>query len=375
MKVDKRHILILSSWYPNRLNPFLGNFVQRQAQLLSKKNKVTVLYTVADNVRSDTEITIHDDGTLKEILVYHPKGSNFFSRRKEQDKAFDKGLELIHDVDLIHGHIILPKGYLFIRAKKRFSCPLVVTEHASYYRKEKRSKWTLKEKFILSKTKKQIDQLIAVSDFLKMDLISYFDKININVTPNPIDTNLFVPISKLPLSTKHFLHISTLDEEVKNPKGIIDAIALLVDKSYHDFEMTIVSDEDYSELNEYVHEKKLESFIHFYGPFSPTELVPVYQNCDAFILFSNYETFSIVLGEAWACGIPTITTPVGIGNKLPPELGIQVKINDPLSLAMAMEKILNGLTFDQDSIRKYALQYSDEKVLKQLEDLYSQING
>lgn len=371
MKADKKHILLLSSWYPNRTSPFLGNFVQRQAQLLSKKFQVTVLYTVAEKKLQETDIIIHEKDSLKEILVYHPKGNNFISRRKEQDKAFEKGLELIRDVDLIHAHVILPKGYLFIRAKKKFDCPLIVTEHASYYRLEKRKKWTLKEKFILVKTKKHIDQLVSVSEFLKKDLAMYFDKMEIQVIPNPTDTELFVPITKLPLSTKHFLHISTLDNETKNPKGIVDAVGLLVDKHYHDFEMTIVSDEDYTELNEYVHEKKLESFIHFYGPFTPAELVPVYQNCDAFILFSDYETFSIVLTEAWACGIPTITTPVGIGDALPHELGIQVKLNDPLSLAMAMEKIMNGHTFDPEVIRKHALQFSDEQVLKQLVILYS----
>ena len=93
------------------------------------------------------------------------------------------------------------------------------------------------------------------------------------------------------------------------------------------------------------------------------------------MLFSTYETFSIVLAEAWACGIPTITTPVGIGFDLSQEMGIQVKINDPLSLAIGMEKILEGLTFDAEIIRTNSLQYSDEKILEQLTVLYNQFNG
>lgn len=375
MDQARKHILILSSWYPNRLSPFLGNFVQRQAELLSKEYKVTVLYTVADPSLEVVEWSVAERENLKEIVIYHPKGTNIFSRRREQDKAFEAGLEEIKKVDLIHAHVILPKGYLFVKAKKKFDCPMVVTEHASYYRPEKRKKWSLKESFILKTTKKHIDRLIAVSDFLKKDLASYFDETTIVTIPNPIDTKLFVPKEKTTNEHKQFLHISTLDKEVKNPDGILDAIVLLRDKGYSNFTLTIVSDEPHEELKSQAHQKMVDQFLHFAGPCQPAELVPYYQQSDAFLLFSSYETFSIVLTEAWACGIPTITTPVGIGFDLPHEMGINVKINDPLSLAIAMEKVINGLTFDPEIIRQHALQFSDKHVLSQLTDLYTHLNG
>jgi len=371
----EKHILILSSWYPNKFSPFLGNFVQRQAQILADLYKITVLYTVADSDLKDLDCSIAESGNLKEIVVYHPKGSNFFSRRKEQDKAFEFGLNLIEQVDLIHAHVILPKGYLFVRAKKKFSCPLIITEHGSYYRTDKRNSWSLKDKFILKYTKKNIDQLIAVSEFLKRDLTAYFIDKDIQVIPNPINTTLFIPKEKGSSSTKHFLHVSTLDKALKNPFGIIEAIALLKDKRYTDFKLTIVSDESTTELKAFVDSKNLSDFVNFGGPCTPEQLAPYYQESDAFILFSVYETFSIVLAEAWACGIPTITTPVGIGFDLPHELGIQVKINDPLSLAIGMEKILEGLSFDSETIRAKALHYSDEKIVEQLTSLYKKFNG
>lgn len=375
MKQGMKHILILSSWYPNRNAPFLGNFVQGQAELLSKSYQVTVLQTVAENGRKELEWVINENDLLKEIIVYHPKGTNFISRRKEQDKAFDAGLNLINNVDLIHGHVLLPKGHLFVKAKKRFSCPLVVTEHGSYFRSEKRRIWTLKEKFIIRFTKKHIDKLIAVSDFLKKDMSSYFSSVDIEVIPNPVNTNLFIPALKSESGKKKFLHISTLDKDIKNPHGIIDAIDLLKTKNYKNFELTIISDESHQEVADYVNSKGLDEFVKFTGPCKPEELVAYYQKCDAFILFSSYETFSLVLAEAWACGIPVITTPVGIANNLSPELGIQVKINDPLSLAIAMEKILNGLAFDTDTIRNHALSFSQDRILQKLSEIYKQVHG
>ncbi len=376
MSAHRKHILILSSWYPNRTAPFLGNFVQQQAKLIAEAFQVTVLYTVADETINTIETIVTENGNLKEIIIYHPKGSNFYSRKKEQDKAFDLGLKMVKDVDLIHAHVLLPKGYLFVRAKKEFSCQLIVTEHASYYRKERRKKWNLKEKFILNYVKKHIDKLIAVSEFQREDIAAYFDVTPIDVVYNPINTELFQPLVSKPANEKkQFLHISTLDKEVKNPIGIIDAVELLVRKGYHDFELTIVSDESYTELHKYAEQKSLSAYIHFAGPFEHEDLLPFYQKSDAFVLFSNYESFSIVLAEAWSCGLPTLTTPVGIGFNLQAEYGIQVKINDSLSLAMAMEKIIHNHTFDSNIIRAKSQTYSMQNILSQLSTIYNQLNG
>ena len=94
-------------------------------------------------------------------------------------------------------------------------------------------------------------------------------------------------------------------------------------------------------------------------------MVPYYQKSDAFILFSSYETFSIVLAEAWACGIPTLTTPVGIGVNLSQDLGIQIEINSPESLANGMIEIIkNKIKFNPLLISKYAEQFSGENVLR-----------
>ena len=46
MAEESKHILILSSWYPSEEHPFLGNFVERQAELLGSKYKVTVIKQV-----------------------------------------------------------------------------------------------------------------------------------------------------------------------------------------------------------------------------------------------------------------------------------------------------------------------------------------
>lgn len=366
----KQHILILSSWYPNLNNPFIGNFVKRQAQLLSTKFQVTVLVTKADSTSKQTEISDQRNGSFREIIVYHPKGKNILQKFLFQKKAFKAGLRLIKEVDLIHGHVLLPKGFQFLAAKKHFNCPLLVTEHGSYFRSEGKEKRTFFEKIILKKIKNKIDLLTCVSEFLKRDLQGDFPQSEIKILPNHVDTNSFKTILKTDNQRKEFLHISTLDERLKNPKGIIDACSILLKKGKKDFHLTMISDESFQKWENYSKQNNLSGHITFLGPLEWLELVPYYQKSDAFILFSAYETFSIVLAEAWACGIPTITTSVGIGHQLPSSLGIQIEINNTQSLADAMLKIIQkDVSFDSHLIQSYAEKYSEKNILSIFEKL------
>ncbi len=370
---DKQHILILSSWYPNRKSPFLGNFVMNHARLIAQSFQVTLLHTVADESCSKIEIIENQHERLREIVIYHPKGSNFFERRKAIDRAFDAGLNMISGVDLIHAHVLLPKGYLFVKAKKLFNCPLIVTEHSSIFARQRQKSWSLKVHYIARTTRKHIDHLVAVSEFQQKDLARYFKDTPLAVIPNPVDIDLFTPATSSYNEKFRFLHISTLDTTVKNPYGIVDAVSLLHEKGYRTFELVIVSDESVDDLKAYIESKGLSKHIRFFGPCQPEELPPFYRASDAFILNSDYESFSIVVAEAWACGIPVISTSVGIADDLPSALGIQVETRNPLSLAIGMERIFNGATFDRKVIRQYALRYSNETVLEAVKKLYAHV--
>lgn len=372
MRSDRKHILILSSWYPTPEQPFLGNFVQRQAVLLSEHCRVTVLHTVPEEHRSERELIVRTNGHLKEIFIYHPKGSHFLSRRNNRLKALSEGLRAIDHPDLIHGHVLIPGGYLFVKAKEFFKCPLIVTEHASYYRPGRKEKLSLKEKYVLQIVRKHADRLISVSEFLRKDMQSLFGDRTIQVIGNPVNTELFRPLEIRRKEPSYFLHISTLDPALKNVDGILEAVSLLVQKGYEEVQLLIISDEPYEEWIEKVNRMGLNRYVKFKGPLTPEELVPHFQQASALVMFSHYETFSIVIAEAWACGTPVISTPVGIAYNMSPELGLSVRDNDPLGLAIAMEKIINDLPFSGMEIRMNAMTYSDHNFLKSILSLYEE---
>ncbi len=372
----EKHVLILSSWYPTRLKPFLGNFVERYAKLISKKFKVTVLHVVVDESIENETFQEIQSGNLREIIIYIPKSQNRIIALYRKYVAFKNGLSRVQQVDIVHGNICFPNGWQFILAKKKFHCPLVLSEYGSIFREEQRVKFSFFNRFLLKKLKKHAQVVTAVSDILIEDMQFDFQKEKIRILPCIVNDEIFYPNHKENIEKQtNFLHISTLDEKFKNPKGIMDACAILAPRNKGKFKMTIVSDEDFDKWQRYSKEQNLDAFIDFIGPLNESELSKYYNNSDAFVLFSNYESFSIVTAEAWSCGIPVIATNVGIAMSMPDFLGVNVRSNDLNSLANEMEKfILNKKQFDSKAISSFAKgKFSQEKVLSLADEIYKNL--
>lgn len=361
------HLLVLSSWYPTKKAPFLGNFIRRHAQLLATHYHVTVINTVASDTSSKIEHEIQQDGSFTEVTVYYPQSPLLPLKLYRQYKALRKGLSLIQEPKLLVSHILFPKTWQFAYAQRKYSIPWMHVENGSFFREEKRKNWPLVQQIMAKYTSRNCTSLIAVSQVLKKDMETIFKGKQIEIIGNYVDTNLFVPKAKTPSETTQFLHISTLDKHVKNPKGIIDACVILAEKIGKTFALTILSDESTAALETYCQTVGISDCIHFETAKQWNELPAFYHAADAFILNSTYETFSIVLAEAWCTGTPTLTTSVGIGYNLPPELGFQVTKNDPRDLAGKMEQFIEQKSrFSTGTIRQFGVAFSSENILNQL---------
>ncbi len=369
MVSKQKHILILSSWYPTEQSPYLGNFIERQASLLSTEYQVTLLDIQTSDVVQEPQVKTFDHKGFREVIVHYQKGSTLITRKRYADLALQMGFALVENVDLIIGNILLPKGLIFASAKKHFDCPLIYVEHGSYFRAEERKKWGWKERVVLKSVKKYADGIVAVSPALREDMKADFSNSDISIIGNHIDMNLFDYVPKEQSDITRFLHVSTLDNKTKNPIGIIEACAILKETT-DKFELTIVSDEDPLFLEESVRIKKLGEQVKFVGPQRWEDMPPFYQKADAFVLFSDYESFSIVVAEAWATGTPVISTSVGIAQHMPDFLGVNVQIRNPQALAQAMLGLIEGEKhYEPSEIREYAHMFSQEGILKRWNDL------
>lgn len=369
-----KHILILSSWYPTSDQPFLGNFIVRQANLLARNHKVTLIDTVALHESEEIRIEKNRSENFQEILVFHGDGKGIISKRNKRREALHHVFRSIEKPDLIIGNILLPKGWEFVEAKKYFKVPLIYVEHGSYFRKDSPYKWTWKDRLILQSMKNQADAIVAVSDFLKERLDAVFPKADVQVIGNHIDEELFFYKEKKKDVLTRFLHVSTLDKNTKNPKGIIEACRILKGKD-PDFQMTIISDESYSYWEELVVELGIEKQVRFLGPLEWKELPPYYHEADAFVLFSEYETFSIVLAEALATGTPIITTRVGLAAGLPEDVITFVEEGNEVELADAMYAHMQGKKISTEALIKIGKQYTSVAILEKWNKLIASYVG
>ena len=71
------NILFLSSWYPNRVLPTLGNFVQKHAEAVALHSNVIALFVCSDiNCKKKIEITESTINNVLTINVYYKKINN-----------------------------------------------------------------------------------------------------------------------------------------------------------------------------------------------------------------------------------------------------------------------------------------------------------
>lgn len=373
MENDRKHILLLSSWYPSDDQPFLGNFIQRQIELLGTKYSVQFVQTVAVQHQKKIDVIELKKANYIEITATYPAVKSKLIKKYYQTKALKKALKTVVQPDLLLTYIFLPKIWQFLMVKKRLNIPWIHIEQGSYFRKEIQSNWNFLQRFWIKKAYQQVDTMLAASKFLERDMKIVDTKRKIKYVKNHIDTKLFSFKAKEIRSITHFLHVSTLDKLTKNPKGMFDAFKILSNTT-RDFVFTVVSDEPTEFWEAYVNQLGLTENVRFVAPQAWGNLPAFYHDADAFVLNSIYETFSIVLAEAWATGTPTISTSVGIAYNAPDFLGLKVEINNSAALAAALlEFISTKNQFNRAEISAYALQFNAEIVLAELAEEIDQL--
>ena len=90
---------------------------------------------------------------------------------------------------------------------------------------------------------------------------------------------------------------------------------------------------------------------------------------------SRWETFSVVLGEAMACGLPVVATDVGgITERVHATNGVLCPPRDPQALAAAIKLLLDSYQgYDREAIAaEVRARYSPEVIAERWEDVYAE---
>lgn len=258
--------------------------------------------------------------------------------------------------ELIHAHTILLDGSAAVDIKKIFKIPVIITEHTGPFSAH------LKTSLMRRRVNYGIigsDQLIAVSQFLRKEIIKQFPVISTNkilVFGNGVDTTVFHPRTRTKRSIIKILWVGSL-YDVKQPLLMLEAISLVA-KSGEYFILDMVGS-GYLEsiMREKISKLKLGGKVFLRGEFSRQRLSEYMADADFLVVSSEIETFSLVTAESLCCGTPVLTTPNGGAQELinHASLGRVVSKNTALSLAAGIKDMIIALpSFNREKIANEA---------------------
>ena len=139
----------------------------------------------------------------------------------------------------------------------------------------------------------------------------------------------------------YFFSIGRLHEQ-KGFDTLLEAIAILLQKGLQAKCKIIGTGPQLDNLKIKISKLHLNEIVTIIAPIRDAKLL--YQQGNIFILSSKYEGFPNVLLEAMSMGIPVISTncPSGPSEIIENNInGILVPVNDPQSMALAMEKLIS----------------------------------
>jgi glycogen(starch) synthase len=383
----KLKILFLASWYPSRVHPQRGIFVQRHAEAVARMCRVAVLFLVSDpNLKDDHfETECLDDGNLLTVRIFYKTrqlrlpGLAWLYKLLRYRKLHRAGFSIIRDKmgvpDLVHVHVIYPIGWYALWLKWFKRIPYIVSEHSSAYLHKGKRLQFLSRHWLARLVVKNAKEVTTVSRSLRQAMEQKGLASRYTVIPNVVDSrNFFFDPMKKQGGKKRMLHVSLLND-VKNVEGILRTVARLGARRT-DFELHIAGDgPNRPRLEALATELRIkDQLVFFLGLQNSASLAQIMRESDFLIIFSHFESLPCVLIEALASGLPIIASRVGgIPDHLGPDMGLLVEPGDEAGLLSAMEYMLDHSSeYSSGRIQEYARSHFEFAVVgRQFMEIYS----
>ena len=362
----------------------MGNFVQKHAEAVALFAKVTLIHVCfTDKISAKEETVIEQIDQLTSCIIYIKKTQNNIPvirdvvRLCKIIRAYRFGYKQMfrnEAPDIIHANILIPIGliaYLFSKIKK---IPYIITEHWTGYLPGDPNKPGHGMLFYRYFAKKAAC-IAPVTQNLAKAMQSFGIRNQYSVIPNVVDTAVFTMKEPSTDSRKHLLHVSSLLDEHKNFSGMLLAVKH-VKESGHDCVLEVISDGDFEQYHKKIEDLGLSGNIIFHGKKTTAEVAGIMKHCDVLLLFSNYENFPCVIPEAWACGLPVLSSNVGgISEFVNKTNGAMTEAKNIRSFSRKLDDMLHKLDkFDKRKIRDYAMDnFSYQVIGSQYIDLYKKV--
>ena len=374
------NVLHLLSWFPTPDDPTLGNFCVRMIDALPEDCH-SVILSVCDGKNMTKSFEVKEipgaHHTHVQIYIRPPKINAI--RKLKMLRMYQYGLKYIKrrffNPDLIHLHVTYPLGQVALLWKKLFGYKYVLTEHWTIYQPQNKDVLVGKLKRKIVKIANNAELIMPVSLDLQRCMEGHGVNNRFKVIYNLVNTDIFRLGGAQTDNKKHMLHISTLRDEAKNFSGILRVIERLKQQR-DDFELHVIHDYNAPEFKAFVKDHHLEDCVFFHGKKTSAEVAQAYQKADFFVLFSNFENLPCVIVEAFASGVPVLSTAVGgIAEILSPERGILIPQGDEDALLQGMIQMLDHChEYDREAIREYAIKtFAARNIGRQIFEEYKKV--
>ena len=380
---DRKRVLWLVSWYPNKYDPFDGDFIQRHARAAALYNDIHVLFIKAFEEQVEREEEKKKHGSLTEQIIYLPKDKGVAGKLKSilswQKTYKSEVASIIQQFapHLIHVHVPWKVGLIAIWAKRKYKLPLVITEHWGIYNDIVEDNIHTKSflfRYLLKLIYKEADAFVSVSTYVGKGVNQTVVKKAFTVIPNVVDTSLFVPPEKR-RERFTFLHVSNM-VPLKNADGIIRAFHRFLSNTGIDAQLVMIGnkDETYEKLAAELN--LLNKSVFFKGEIPYVEVAKEMQSAHVLVLNSNIENSPCVIGEALCSGMPVIATRVGgIPELVHDSSGLLIPPNAEDELEKAFLQAFEAYDTLQNNPSYTAARdkFSPQTIGKQIDEVYSKV--
>ena len=364
--MSKKKVLHLAKWYPNKVEPLLGIFIQKHIQSVQESydHKVISIYQT-NTINSNIDWVVNYHNNTEEVIFYHKKGLlnkiKVLFRVWKETKRFKP--------HLIHAHVMGWTSSLAFFFSRINQVPFVISEHWSGYRTNGYSQLNYASKILRKLSAKQAEQICVVSNFLKQDMLKCGITANYTIIGNVVD-GIALDIEKN--KTFSFVFAGDLVQETKNVKGIIEAFSEVL-KHHKYIKLDIIGDgKDLKNYKALSNRLKLNNHVSFHGNRNNDYVIKTLSQSHVLILNSYFETFSIICAEAILCGIPVISTKCGGPESfLNDKTGILIDLDNKKQLIKAMESMINNYNqYEPEKLKSMAHQFSMDNIGKKINQEY-----
>jgi len=366
-------VLVVSDWYPQGPADPSGGFVRTQALAVSARHEVTVLHLAAPRPGGGLPRVEEAAGeplrTLRlrrgaglPLTAGNLAGTALALRRLRREGRAP---------ELLHAHEV-GAGVAAVAAGRALGLPVVVSEHFSGFALGAVAGVAAR---MARLTFAGADVVCPVSASLRERLEADGWPGRFRVVPNVVDTDRFAPAAGAPDGPARIVAVGSL-APVKGMEVLVEATGLLAARR-PDFRLELIGDGPLREtLAERVRELGLGERVTLHGALPTSEVAALMRGAAFAVVPSLMETFSVVLGEAMACGLPVVATAVGgMPERVHEGNGVLVPAGDPRSLAEAMDGMLGRhASYDRAAIAaEVRARLSPAAVAAQWEEVYDEV--